>query len=94
MYKYAQIDLDTGVCVAVSILSGEVIADHMIPLTETDDVEPRDIYDKETKTWTKAEPLPPEHPVPSKIELLEAEIANLNAQNIELWEILITKGVV
>lgn len=34
MYKYAQIDLDTGRCISVSFLSGEVDAAHMIPLFE------------------------------------------------------------
>ncbi|WP_216619083.1 hypothetical protein, partial [Corallococcus carmarthensis] len=53
--------------------------------------------DDETGLYMKEslqEPLPPPPPGPSKIELLEAEISSLNMQNIELWEILITKGVV
>ncbi|CRF29071.1 Uncharacterised protein [Mycobacterium tuberculosis] len=92
--RYAQIDKNTGKCISVSDLSGEVEAEHMIPLTDTDDVQPRDVYDMTTKTWTKAEPFPPEPSGPSKIELLEAEISSLNMQNVDLWELLISKGVV
>ncbi|MDD9266044.1 hypothetical protein ACFPES_03260 [Paenibacillus sp. GCM10023248] len=32
MFRYAQIDIETGVCISVSLLSGEFVADHMIPL--------------------------------------------------------------
>ncbi|MEI7027914.1 hypothetical protein [Paenibacillus sp. y28] len=44
MFKYAQIDLNTGFCVGVSYLSGEVKAAHMLPLTEGQDVQPGDIF--------------------------------------------------
>lgn len=55
MFKYAQIDVMTGRCQGVSFLSAEVIADHMILLTEEDEVNPRDTYDN--GTWTPAPPI-------------------------------------
>ena len=75
IYKYAQINLDTGVCVGVSYLSGEVIADHMIPLEIEDDVKPGDIWDGET--WTRPDPPPAPEPGPSRIDMLEEENAFL-----------------
>lgn len=44
MHKYAQIGVDTGYCVSISILAREVEADHMIPLLDDTDVQPGDIY--------------------------------------------------
>ncbi|MGF9711612.1 hypothetical protein [Paenibacillus naphthalenovorans] len=82
MFKYAQIDVETGVCVGVSILSGEVVAENMIPLTETDDVEPRDVYDMVTKTWTKAPP--PAPPGPTKTDVLDAKVTQLESDNLSL----------
>lgn len=73
-HKYAQIKLETGVCVSVSYLFGPVDDPDMIPLTPEDDVQPGDIWDGEA--WTRPEPLPYE-PVPSPIEQLEEENALL-----------------
>lgn len=58
MYRYAQIDKQTGVCISVSNLSSEVVAEHMIPLSSNADVQPGDIWDGEA--WTRLDPLPPE----------------------------------
>ncbi|OPH61708.1 hypothetical protein BC351_00250 [Paenibacillus ferrarius] len=69
-YKYAQIDLATGVCVGVSYLLGEVIADHMIPLTEDQNVNPRDIYDD--GIWTPAQ-------TPEPADLKQRKINELNS---------------
>lgn len=71
MYRYAQID-ETGLCVSVSQLSGEVISDHMLPLDPDDDVRPGYIWDGEK--WTRPEPPPPP---PDPLALLEEENALL-----------------
>jgi hypothetical protein len=89
-WKYAQIDTATGKCVAVSFLSGEVIAEHMILLDEEQDVNPRDIYNSDG-TWTPAEPIPVE---PDEITLLKQDNEDLNLQIIDLWETLIGAGVI
>ena len=66
MYKYAQID-GQGYIVAISNLSGEVIADNMIPVDAGfDDFNQR--WDAETETWIQ---LPAPEPEPTSDEILE-----------------------
>ncbi|MDR6883105.1 hypothetical protein [Bacillus sp. 3255] len=88
MFKYGQIDLATGVCVSVSHLSGEVVADHMIPLTEEDNVNPGDIYSN--GSWTPAPPPEPVDPQPTpdqiKIAQLEQETINLMLALTQVYE--------
>lgn len=80
MHKYAQIDIDTGVCISVSYLSGEVEADHMIPLTNDQDVQPGDIYRAADGTWTRPEPQSVPEPEPS----LQDRITQLETENTAL----------
>ena len=66
MYKYAQID-GQGYIVAISNLSGEVIADNMIPVDAGfNDFNQR--WDFETETWIQ---LPAPEPEPTESEILE-----------------------
>src|SRR5205085_1546952 len=51
-----QIDVATKTCVGISYLSGEVIGDHMILLSDTDEVNLHDIYN-EDGTWAPASQL-------------------------------------
>ena len=77
MYKYAQFDLETGRCIGVSLLAGEVEANHMILLDDETDVLPGDIYtDGE---WTRPEQRLPQGPASSAT--LEAENHLLKTQN-------------
>ena len=86
MYRYAQIYVDTGFCHTVSEFDEEIAADHLIPLSETDDVMPGDIYDGET--WTRPEPTPPPEPEPSpeqaRIDALETENTDLKARLVDV----------
>lgn len=84
MYRYAQIDLTTGVCISVSYLSGEVDAENMILLSEDDDVNPRDTWDG--TAWTPAPPLPEPQPTPEQLRMaqLEQESADLKQAIAEL----------
>lgn len=78
MYKYAQINIETKRCIGVSCLSGEIKAEHMLLLTDDDDVQPGDIYSD--GEWTRPEPEPLPEPGPTaeeRIESLEAENARL-----------------
>lgn len=108
MIKYAQIDLSTGVCISVSYLSDEVDAAHLIPLSETDDVQPCDIYDSESWIRPEPEPIPEPEPSPNeRIEQLEAETAELwydtmlkdariaehDTEIADLWYTMMTRGV-
>lgn len=79
MFKYAQIDLESGRCVSVSYLSGEIEAEHMLPLTEEEDVQPGDILQGDG-TWLRPAPPPPPVPGPTP----EDRIAQLEAINAEL----------
>ena len=83
MYKYAQID-ETGRCISVSFLSGEVESENMLPLTDEDDVQPDDVWDG--TAWTRPIPPAPEPPGPSRIDVLESENADLKSRlkDIEL----------
>lgn len=87
MFRYAQIDITTGRCIGVSFLSGEIEAEHMIPLTDEDEVNPNDTFDN--GSWI---PTPPPDPVPAgespaeKMARLETENTDLNLQVIDLWE--------
>jgi hypothetical protein len=79
VWRYAQID-DTGKCITVSLLSGEVIADNMIELTDEDDVSPLDTL--VDGAWVKYIPPVPEPPGPS----VEEQIQSLQAQNDQLQQ--------
>ncbi|MBD2846446.1 hypothetical protein IDH44_14690 [Paenibacillus sp. IB182496] len=89
MYTYAQLD-EAHVVVAVSRLSGEVTAAHMVLLAEGDDVQPRDIRNPDG-TWTRPEP-PVVPPIPStaeRLEQLEQENLSLMEAMAELYELLL-----
>ena len=51
MFLYAQLN-DNGYCISVSDLSGEVIDEKMIPITEFDDSYLGRKYDITNKSWT------------------------------------------
>ncbi|MFD0682365.1 MULTISPECIES: hypothetical protein [unclassified Paenibacillus] len=78
MPKYAQINLDTGVCIAVSQLSGEFDDPKMILLDDNDDVS---LFDTLVNgEWVKYVPPDPEPEGPSleeRYNLLEHEKALL-----------------
>ncbi|MEI7027166.1 hypothetical protein [Paenibacillus sp. y28] len=78
-YKYAQIDMATGVCFSISNLSGEIEAKHMIPLDPDEDVQLGDIYvDGE---WNRPEPTPEPGPEPDlRTELEQFKVANADLQ--------------
>lgn len=79
MHKYAQIDLESGVCISVSYLYSSVDAPHMIPLT-SEDVQPGDIWDGQT--WTRPDP-PPSEPDPiTQLQLAVAELAEAQEQTV------------
>lgn len=70
MYRYAQIDIETGIVVSDSHLSGIVEADNMIPISEDFDLTNKKYVDGE---WVEYEPEP--QPVePTEEELFQAEI--------------------
>ena len=75
MYRYAQIDSE-GYVVSDSYLSGEVIADNMIPLSEDFELKNKRYVNGE---WVVIEPTP--EPLPTLSETDEA-ILNTNA-NVE-----------
>lgn len=70
MPKYAQIDLTTGAVQGISFLSGEVIADHMILLTEDQDVDLWDVY--VDGVWHPA-------PTPEPVSAQELKLKELNS---------------
>jgi|GEM_PF-2304166 len=80
MYKYAQLD-ESGRCVSVSQLSGEIVSVHMLPLGPDDDVQPGDIYDG--LSWTRPEAPEPE---PDRILQLKTENLELKLALVELAE--------
>jgi hypothetical protein len=66
MPRYAQIDTNAERRVSVSALSGEVEANHMIPLEVDVDVKPEDIYADGERTRPELEPMP--EPGPTEAE--------------------------
>jgi hypothetical protein len=86
LFKYAQID-ETGRCIGVSFLSGEVEADNMKPLTDDENVNPGDTWDG--TTWTPApipDPVPPGESDTDKIAKLEQQLAQTNSDLAALME--------
>lgn len=81
MYKYAQLD-ENGRCISVSYLSGEVDAEHMMLLSDEDDVQPSDIFDG--TTWTRPEPVPY---VPEKTQE-QKDIEALQQAMLDLMDML------
>lgn len=81
LYRYAQVNRQTGVCISVSYLAGEVESDDMIPLSPSDDVRPRDIWDGEE--WIRPEPSPEPEPEPDRIDQLEEESAMLALELVD-----------
>lgn len=75
MYKYAQIDSD-NICFAVSYLSGEVIADDMIRLSEED--EPLD-KKYNNGIW---EEVPKPEPEPTEPEKTQLDIIKENTEKL------------
>lgn len=81
MYKYAQIILETGRCIGLSLLAEEVEAGHMIPLEDDDDVQPGDIY--MDGGWTRPEPEPTPEPGPTAVERIAALQSEMEAKDRE-----------
>lgn len=82
MYRYAQIDLDRGTCIGVSVLSGKIDTERMILLENDSDVQLGDIYTD--GTWERLEPEPSPEPKPSaedRFTAIATENSLLRAQN-------------
>lgn len=60
MYRYAQIDIDTGIVVGDSYLSGEVELENMIPISDDFDLKNKKYVDGE---WVAYSPKPIEEPI-------------------------------
>lgn len=60
MYRYAQIDIDTGIVVGDSYLSGEVNLENMIPISDDFDLKNKKYVDGE---WVAYSPKPIEEPI-------------------------------
>ena len=60
MYRYAQIDIDTGIVVGDSYLSGEVELENMIPISDDFDLKNKKYVDGE---WISYSPKPIEEPI-------------------------------
>ena len=96
MYRYAQIDLETGMVVSDSYLSGIVEAENMIPISEDFDLTNKKYVDGE---WVEYEPEPQPEPEPTEEEIMQAEmllnqmqiIATQQEQDEVLAEILINQ---
>ena len=73
MYRYAQIDLETGMVVSDSYLSGIVEADNMIPISEDFDLTNKKYVDGEWVEY-EPEPIPEPEPEPTEQEIMQAEI--------------------
>ena len=71
MYRYAQIDLETGIIEGISYLSGEVQVDNMIPISEDFDLTNKKYVDGE---WVEYEPEPIPEPEPTEQDIMQAEI--------------------
>jgi len=84
LHKYAQIDELTGICVGVSILSGKVVADHMVLMDEDSLVKPGDIY--KDGEWIVVD-IPDPEPELDRIGQLEFENLELKLALAELAEV-------
>ena len=71
MYRYAQIDLETGMVVSDSHLSGIVEADNMIPISEDFDLTNKKYVNGE---WVEYEPEPIPEPEPTEQDIMQAEM--------------------
>ena len=71
MYRYAQINLETGMVVSDSHLSGIVESDNMIPISEDFDLTNKKYVDGE---WVEYEPEPITEPEPTEQEIMQAEM--------------------
>lgn len=67
MYRYAQIDSD-GYVISDSHLSGEVIRDNLIPISDDFDLSNKRYIDGEWKEYT---------PKPPKVEMTDEELTQL-----------------
>ena len=96
MYRYAQIDIETGMVVSDSYLSGEVKAYNMIPISEDFDLTNKKYVDGE---WVEYTPEPIPEPEPTEQEIMQAEmllnqmqiISTQQEQDEVLAEILINQ---
>ena len=75
MYKYAQINSE-NICFAVSYLSGEVIADDMIRLSEEDEPLGKKYNNG---TW---EEVPKPKPEPTELEKTQLDIIQENTEKL------------
>lgn len=94
MYRYAQIDVETGQVVSDSHLSGLVERQNLIPISDDFDLTNKKYVNGE---WVTCEPEP--EPEPTEQEIINAEIllnqatilSNQNATDEVLAEILLNQ---
>ena len=94
MYRYAQIDMETGLVVSDSWLSGEVEAPNMIPIADDFELGGKK-YDIETGEWVEYIPEPTPTPEPSQLDRIEATVNDIaeNGTNYDEMAAAITEGV-
>ncbi len=83
MFRYAQVDLETGIVKCDSWLSGEVNHSHMIPIAEDFDTTNKN-WDFETETWVEYTPEPIPEGEPSQLDRIEEAVNEIkNSENSE-----------
>lgn len=68
MYRYAQIDLETGIVVSDSRLSGEINYPYMIPISDDFDLTNKKYVNGE---WVEYEPEPEPVPKPTQLDTMQ-----------------------
>lgn len=96
MYRYVQINTETGQVVGDSYLSGPVAYPHMIPIPDDFDLAGKKYVDGK---WVEDAPVEPAEPEPTEQELINAEmllnqatiLSNQEATDEVLAEILLNQ---
>lgn len=96
MYRYAQINVETGTIEGDSHLSGQVDRPNLIPISNNFDLSNKKYVNGE---WIICEPEPEPEPEPTEQEIINAEIllnqaeilSNQNATDEVLAEILLNQ---
>ena len=89
MYRYAQIDIDTGLVVSNSYLSGIVYAENMIPIEEDFDLTNKKYVDGE---WVEYTPEPVPEPEPSQLDRIEAAVSKSQQDIIDAYTLELVEG--
>lgn len=79
VFRYAQIDTITGKCIGVSFLSGLVVMEGLIELSDTDEVKLGDTY--ADGVWTPVPTVPPPDD-PTNAEL-QGQITTLQTESVD-----------